>query len=339
MNINGIGIIFNRGRGLENLEKALLEGWKMPADGYTVPQEALSDSIILKNMRRADDLSKMVTIATLDAVNDGGLEEKDKEELGIILATAFGPHPTTFKFLDDIINFGEKEASPTTFSHSVHNAALSYAANLLQSRGPTLTITQFAESFYQAVILAESWLYEGRCNNVLVGAADQYGEVMKYICSKKLKISMDGKIKPFSFQKNPEVVPGEGCVFFLFSNKGKPKYASMKALSTGYKDAQLYILDTEGMSSSEEPYIEITKKNYTFASYTPIFGSMLTGIAFSCAVAALIIKNQTIYSVPIKDNPHKIKICNKTEKINIDKVSCIKFDCLGRKLEILVEKK
>ncbi len=47
------------------------------------------------------------------------------------MATAFGPHVTTFNFLDDILDHGDAAVSPTTFSNSVHNAAASYIAMAL----------------------------------------------------------------------------------------------------------------------------------------------------------------------------------------------------------------
>jgi len=341
MNINGVGIVFNRGRGIKSLENALAEGWKKPEnDCYKIPEEIFSDPVIMRNMRRADNLSKMTVLAALDALNDGGLLEEDKESLGIILATAFGPHPTTFKFLDDIIEYGDKNASPTTFSHSVHNAAISYASIIIQNRGPTLTITHFVESFYQALILAESWLIEERCKNILVGVADEYGEVMRYICNKKLNIARDGKIKPFLFSKTPEVVPGEGSVFFLISKTEKAKYASIKfscEIDKG-NEVDLCVLDSDGMTGSEEYYLKLTKNYNYFASYTPLFGSILTGSAFSCLVSVLMIKNQKIYASPVTYNPYKINLCDKTETRKLNIISCVKYDCSGEKIEFFVTK-
>ena len=148
MHIAGMGIVFNRGRGLANLEKALAEGWVKPSatcrshpglkEGqvspspsepvYRVPTEAITDKQVLKEARRADNFTKMATLAAYDALIDSGIPEQSKQKLGIILATAFGPHVTTFSFLDDILTYGDAGVSPTLFSHSVHNAAASYIA-------------------------------------------------------------------------------------------------------------------------------------------------------------------------------------------------------------------
>jgi hypothetical protein len=54
MNIAGMGIIFNRGRGIQSLERALEEGWRLPQPVYRVPVEAITDKAVLKEARRAE---------------------------------------------------------------------------------------------------------------------------------------------------------------------------------------------------------------------------------------------------------------------------------------------
>ena len=191
---------------------------------YSVEEKTIIDKAVLKKMRRADRFSKMAVLAAWDAVQDGGIEiDGGGASLGIILATAFGPQVTAFRFLDEIIDHGEASVSPTLFSHSVHNAAASYVASALDNHGPTLTVTQFGSSFHQALILARAWIQEGRCEHVLVGSVEECGTVMEYICSKKLRIAEDGRIRPFEFSRSPSAVPGEGSVFLLLSGEDRGK--------------------------------------------------------------------------------------------------------------------
>ena len=336
MYIAGIGIVFNRGRGLANLEKALIAGWVMPEQVYRVPIETITDKQVLKEARRADNFTKMATLAAYDALTDSGIPKQSKQRLGIILATAFGPHVTTFSFLDDILTYGDAGVSPTLFSHSVHNAATSYIALNLQSRGPTLTMTQFANSFHQAIILAESWLKEKRCEYILVGTVDQTGKVMEYICSQKLRLSEDGKIKPFNFSKIPECVPGEGSAFFLVTNNAKyNKYCSISGLPQNEtKEDNLYILDSDGICGDERPYLELAKNKTLLTSYAPIFGSMLTLSSFNCMAGALMIKNQKLYACPIKENPHNLNILTQTKTLAVHKIKCLRYNCYQEKLGI-----
>lgn len=192
MYISGIGVVFNK---------------------------ISTDKLVLKDMRRADDFSKMAILAAHNAFMDSGLKEAAKESLGVILSTAFGPHVTTFKFLDDILDYGDANVSPTLFSHSVHNAANSYISSNLGIRGPTLTLTDFSKSFYQALLVAQSWLEEKRCEHVLVGCVEQHGKEMDYILSSTTK---------GYFIK-------EGSVFFLVSvEKCLKEYCSIDILT--YQD-------------------------------------------------------------------------------------------------------
>jgi len=339
MYIAGIGIIFNRGRGIESLKKSLEEGWRMPSPVYRVPVESIIDKTVLKEARRADDLSKMAVLAAHDAFIDSGLKEEAKESLGIIVASAFGAHVTTFRFLDDILNYGDAQVSPTIFSHSVHNAAASYIASTLQSRGPTLTITQFVHSFHQAMMLAESWLNEGRCEYILAGSVDQCGKVMEYICSQKLRLAQDGKIKPFLFSRDPEAVPGEGSVFFLVSAKETPKkYCSISTRAADNSEKpDMYLLDCDGMTGSEEVYRAIGKAGSVVSCYTPIFGSMLTVSSFSCAAAALMLKEQRYYAAPIQDNPHGLNLCRIEGPAAIKSISCVRYGCKKDRLEFFLK--
>lgn len=336
MHIAGMGVVFNRGRGLEALEKALEAGWIMPDAAYRLLPSTLIDKVVLKEARRADDLSKMASLAAYDALLDSGINDQAKANLGIILSSAFGPHVTTFRFLDDILNFGDAGVSPTLFSHSVHNAAASYIALSLGARGPTLTMTEFAGSFQQALILAESWLSEKRCEYILVGSADQTGKVMEYIVGEKLKVAADGKIKPFNFTSEPECVPGEGSVFFLVTNNEKSKkYCKVSGLDSFHKnDPDLLILDSDGFCGDERQYQKASVGASLVSSYAPIFGSTLTLSSFSCLVGALSLKKQKVFAAPIQINPYDLNLCFKTEARNINRVNCIRYDCNNRELII-----
>jgi len=327
MQIVGMGVVFNRGRGVQTLEKALEEGWVPPTDStYSVAEDTLKDKSVLKEMRRADKFSKMACFAAYDAFVDSGLGNEVKSSLGIILATAFGPHVTTFRFLDDILDYGDTNVSPTVFSHSVHNAAASYIALVLGARGPTLTVTQFAHSFHQALIIAQSWLRERRCEYILVGNADQCGVVMEYICRQKLRLAEDGKIKPFLFSQMPCAVPGEGSAFFLVTEgKTEKRYCSVLAQTVGTPD--MYLLDSDGMVGDERCYLKMAKGGIPVNSYTPIFGSMLTQSSFSCAAAALMLKNQRHYASPVQDNPFGANICRLTEEKETESVACVRYNC------------
>lgn len=221
MEILGTGLVCTRGRGAA---ADFSTDWKAPTfldvpfqeepfPAYIIDAATLKDPA-LKGMRRADRFSKLTTLAAIDAVKSSGLDIENSDRVGIIFATAFGPHNTTFKFQDDIIDYGDAGVSPTIFSNSVHNAAVSYISRMLKIKGPTWTVAGFDKPFDRAVELAEAWLQEGRCDYVLLGGGDECGTVMEYICTQKLPVAQDGKISGEAF------VPGEGSAFFLVKKGG-----------------------------------------------------------------------------------------------------------------------
>lgn len=263
MKVLGAGLVCARGRGRE----AAVAEWQLPDfievpfqkepfPVYAVSAATLTDKAVLGGMRRADRFSKIATLAAYDAVAASGLTLKESDRTGIIFATAFGPHNTTFRFQDDIINYGDAGVSPTVFSNSVHNAAVSYISLTLGIKGPTWTTTGFCDPFGQAAALAQAWLSERRCDQVLLGGGDECGTVMEYICSKKLPIATDGKVR----MENPPVyVPGEGAAFFLLNNE------------------------------SGEIQLDLSAKNQAER-----LGNMLTGRALDCAVGALKSLNRSV---------------------------------------------
>ena len=221
MNVLGTGLICARGRGKDAVSK----DWKPPEfigvpfqdepfPVYAVPADVLKDKAVLGSMRRADRFSKMASLAAYDAVAESAIEFENPERVGIVFATAFGPHNTTFRFLDDILDYGDAGVSPTVFSNSVHNAAVSYISRAVGIKGPTWTVTCFNHPFGQAMALAQAWLDEGRCDQVLLGGGDECGTVLEYICNEKLPIAEDGRVGENAY------VPGEGMAFFLVDNKG-----------------------------------------------------------------------------------------------------------------------
>lgn len=353
MNILGMGIVFTRGRGIDSLDKALQQGWQRPAEveihgrksfAYRVDQQTISDRTLLKNMRRADKLSKMAVVAASEALTTSGIKDLNRNRVGIITATALGAHVTTFDFLDNILEYGDASVSPTTFSNSVHNAAASYISSALGIEGPTLTVTQFFFAFHSALQLAQVWLNEGRCDYVLAGAVEQYGDVLAYIHDTKLTPAPDGRIRPFNF-KPAYQVPGEGSVFFLLGNKKQDNSfceihnVSVNADEKDMTQADLDIIDTDGLLEDETVYKRCLSPAIPAASYSPLFGSMLSGSAFNCAAGALTLRNQTIYANPVTDNLNGLNIVSETRPLSIELIKCIRYNCLEERAEIYLRGK
>jgi 3-oxoacyl-[acyl-carrier-protein] synthase II len=355
MKIAGVGMICSEGQGVARLETVLQRGWKEPGKvatphipggsypAYLVDFASLPDKTLLKKIRRSDAVSKMSVLAAADALADSGIKDITQKKLGIILCTALGPHVTTFNFLDDILDHGDAAVSPTTFSNSVHNAAASYIAMSLNIKGPTLSITQFQFSFQAGLQLAQAWLDQGRCDYVLAGAVDQYGDVLGYVADHKLTTALDGKIKPFTFKPTCQV-PGEGAAFFLLSRKNEENpYCAVNAVHTnddGDRDkiVDINIIDADGMMPDESAYLPSLAKDVPTAAYSPLFGSMMIGSAFNIAVGALMLKQQRRYATPVQDNPHAIRLLAETGSGALAAIRCIGYNCYAERSVVYLTK-
>ncbi len=358
MYIKGIGVIFAGGKGIASLEKALRAGWasprkvsrlsrvKKPFFSYHVPDVYLRDNHISSIIRRADRFGVMAAIAAKDALRDAScpMDGTGKDRMGIIATSAFGPHATTFKVLDDMIDYGGKNVSPTLFANSLHNAAVHYISLLAGGHGPTMTISQHDMPFHAGLLLAKAWISEGRCDKVLLGAVDILSGAMQYIWSKKLFTARDGKIRPFAFSKRPLSVPGEGSVFFLLTKRAsRGGYCGISDISVGDNGSlpgacDINIIEADGMISDETVYSKVLSIKARTEGYAPIYGSLLTGSAFSSAIAALMIKKRVVYPSPIKSTKNMINVLSVKNKVAIDAIQTIRYDCSGKRAHITFKK-
>jgi len=340
--ISGIGILSACGRGLEKFERALKSGWVPPAvskegrHAYRISPEDLADREVLDKVRRGDRFSKMVVFAAHDALKDSGsCTEEARQSTGVIVATAFGAHSSIFKFLDGILDYGETQVSPTTFAHSIHNAAAAYVASALNCRGPVLTLTQFHFSFHQALLLAYAWLAEGRVQRVLVGVADECSPAMEYICEEKLAGAAGGKMNPLSFSARPGLVPGEGSVFFLLTlDPAAAKYGFFADIRTGsearaWEDADLSIFSGNALSGSEKVYRNVLKEGASGVAYSPLYGGLMSSGAFESAAAALMLKNQMKYASPVFDKISDFETVEETTEGAMESIQCVSHSCEG----------
>ncbi len=333
--IAGIGLLFTRGRGSAAIEKASQEGWRAPqtlpapfmpsgqAHAYPVDLAEHGDKGLLSRMRRADRLSQLAALAAGDAYRDGRPADDARERTGIVVATGLGPHVTTFRFLEEILTYGDQGPSALVFSHSVHGAAASYLTTILDIRGPAVTVAQTDFAFHEALLLAGCWLAEGRCDQVLVGAVEELGEVMRCVSQAKCPAPADGRLRPFRFAARPETVPGEGAFFFLLRRDG----AGVRLRATlgvgGTPDCDLLLLDADGMSEDETAYARLVPPATPCASYAALAGGMMATSAFHTAVAAAILRSGRMLTPP------DLAPGTKLAAVAPRRVACARLNCAG----------
>ena len=159
----------------------------------------------LKKIRRMDFFSKLALKSATNCLKIANMDLNKNKNIGLIIATGYGPIKKTCDFMDSIIDFGDECASPNAFSSSVHNSALTTISILLNIKGPSLTVSNLDSSFQSALSIAHNWLSCNMAEKVLVGAVDEIHTVAQNIIENNEEV--------FKGFVNKNV--GQGSSFFL----------------------------------------------------------------------------------------------------------------------------
>ncbi len=288
MNLAGLGIVFPGGTGVPALREVLSAGRPLMGEMLAkeqvpvlkVPAAALTGNPVLAPARRADRFCKMTLLAATEALAGCAVPP---ERVGIILATAFGPHGTVFKFVNDLLEFGDEQASPTVFSQSVHAAAASMVAAAAHLHGPALTVADLAFPFEEALALADAWLAAGRCDAVLVGAADEISDVLAHVVRRKWAIAADGIARP-ALAGPLACVPGEGAVFVRLERGNGPQLTVKDAPDAS---ASVHLYDAGALGGDDAALRRRIQPAVAAQTFVSLLGHTRIGSAFHLAVAAL----------------------------------------------------
>lgn len=124
---------------------------------------------LLRGLRRADPFIQLATLAAHRVLDKSAIMDQcQPAEVGIYLGTTTGPLQTNFDFLDTLFDGGEGQASPTLFSHAVHNAAAGYVSRLFKLQGMAQTITLNGWPFLAALLEAKVALASGALSYAVV---------------------------------------------------------------------------------------------------------------------------------------------------------------------------
>ena len=346
----GIGVVSALGCGIESV-KAGLEGSLQPfiqerrietvAGGFSLPfytadVNGLDRFVPRASQRRIDRFIQMSLLSAYLAIEDSGIDLAEKTRVGIVLGSGYGPLQTTFGFLDSLIDFGDKCASPTLFANSLHNSLASQASLSLKIQGPSLTLTCFERTTESVMSAARNWLREGTADYVLAGVGDEYCDVRGYATVLSGSRDISG-LKPFDFDACT-YLPGEGFVSFLlgkgFSEKG---YGRIIDIKTGNRDAgivkdhEALFLAANGEQSTGRFYKPVTTEGNKLRAYSALYGGMPVGNGFDVAIAALSLKEGVIYPSPGENI--------KAERLSgNERIGCLAYDRTGNHSLITLSK-
>jgi 3-oxoacyl-[acyl-carrier-protein] synthase II len=263
-------------------------------------------------LRRMSKILRMSVACSKDCIEQSGIEQPD----AIVVGTGLGCLQDTEKFLNHSITI-EGLLPPTAFIQSTHNTMAGQISLSIGNHGYNMTHTQNTLSFENALQDAILLLAEGE-KHILVGAADEYIEILSEI-SGKLDIETAA---PFT---------SAASFFILSKEKNNATLASVKdCATTGFVkdvpgtiaafllengltsdniDLVLFSGASHGLNDSTE-----LMKSFSFLAekcidYLPFSGIYPTSSAFALHYAADVIgQNQSLKN---------ILICNTLIKRNL----------------------
>jgi 3-oxoacyl-[acyl-carrier-protein] synthase II len=300
--IRGIGVVGGFGSGVDALRSALRCGAPEPgavemessAGPIEVPAlladtSLLADYISKRALRRVDHYNRMALLACFQALQDAGMLTGRPQRFGIIVATGYGATRAMWDFKHSLIGETDTIGSPMSFSTSVHNAVAGRIAIALGEKGPNLSVSQFDLSVTQAFLTARQWLTEGMVDALLMGAVDEYSNVLGHYWHHLYGGHQAGE--------PAHAVIGEGAAFFVLTGEDASGdgYARIESVDMGnydknppaLADGDRVIAGADGYSGCRSEYARIIPDGVPFASYSHLYGGLPVGMAFDLAIAAL----------------------------------------------------
>lgn len=282
-----------------------------------------------KQLRRMSRLLKMGVTAAGICLQDAGVEKPD----AIITGTGLGMMEETEKFLNGLIDNGEKLLNPTAFIQSTHNTVGASIAVMLGCNNYNLTYVHGPLSLENALLDSMMWLAEKPSDTVLLGGVEEITQD-HFTITDSMGFWKKGEISNLNLleNRNPGTIAGEGAAFFLLTREESTQnYAQIKGLATRFNpnlkpqaesfienflsehklsksDIDLIILGINGDPEDDAVYTEAEDffgKGTAQAWYKHLCGEHYLASSFALWLSARVMKNQQIPDIIRYNKPEQ----------------------------------
>ena len=227
--VTGIGMVTPLGVGKDRFREALWHGetgireiTSFSTDGFgshlgaEIRAFQPRDFVSLKNLRKMDRLSSMVTASVRMALDDAGIAVSDtnRDRIGIVMGTAFGNTKLKVQSARILFTEGPGRVNPIHVPNTVMNAPAGHASIELGFRGVNTTVNHQAVSAETAIAYAAMEIRRGTADVILAGGVDILSPFFYEALDRFRALSpTDGGAegaRPFDLARNGPVM-GEGC--------------------------------------------------------------------------------------------------------------------------------
>ncbi len=187
--------------------------------------------------RRLSRQSRLAVAASIEAINDSGLEISDlnRQRIGVVFGTAFGSTEQTDAFFVSLLDHGPQAAEPILFPDTVPNAPASHVAMYHGLQGPNSTFCQNHLSGECALAYGIALLEQDKADVVLVGGVDELSSILFHSLDsvRALKPIKEGEtLQPSQFPTGRGFIAGEGATCMVLERADFAKRHDKKSYGT-----------------------------------------------------------------------------------------------------------
>ena len=187
-------------------------------------------------MRRLSRMLRIGLSAAIICLRDSKVQMPD----GIITATGYGFLDETAKFLKEVLEYGEKQLTPTYFMQSTSNALAGLVALTIKCMGYNNTYASKGYGFENAIADAMMQLNDNPAANFLIGSYDEAAEVQynASIRASHFKTEYINNLSLFNTGTKGSI-QGEGSGFFTISgHPSESTWCTLRDMQVVYKPEQ-----------------------------------------------------------------------------------------------------
>jgi hypothetical protein len=308
LSVVGLGMTGKLGKTADVTQLLSEERIVVPRDLAVEPTVALeipsNFQIAPQLIRRMSHFAKLSLASTCDALRDSGLDPAGKA-IGIIQGSVYGPIVSGIQALDELVDFGDNQLSPTNFSGSVFNTAATYLSLAFGIQGCSLTHTGGLDTLYNSLLTASLWLEKGTVDYVIAGIGDEY------------TFFFNQGTTTTSGQSNSFLPTCEGWTTFILSKAPATKYGQLEfgylpTLPETKDHPNIYSLWHE--QSQAGRFLDHARKNQACFP-VGLRGAYPSGAAFDLALALICAKSGRFPVGQTAERIYQVQDVDQTERV------------------------
>jgi 3-oxoacyl-[acyl-carrier-protein] synthase II len=235
--VTGRGVVSSIGEGADEFASGLFERRSGVADGVAActafnPERYMT----AKEARRSDRFTQLAVGAAEQAVAEAGMEDLERERLGVLIGTGVGGLVTLERECRAFVDGGERAVSPQFVPMMMPNAAAAVVAMRLGARGPGMSVSSACATGAHALGEAKRMIERGEADVVVAGGTEAGITPLCVAAFRAMgALSRVGVSRPFDAERDGFVMgEGAGVLVLEAEEHARARGATVHGRLAGY---------------------------------------------------------------------------------------------------------